>query len=277
MTMIIRRSIEPIIPKMEPMETTDDICVIIIDPDIPITEPTAGIVTEPEIVIESDDNTSTTSSVLATMAFNMYKNKISNDPLPIVVINEKTLVFRMDSRTLWTRYSLGMINYSVSSFGNLDSTPSVEKNLAKSASAVGDFFVPYYGIKAGTKIGSLLTVIANNGIKVVEMIKNKRDIAAYQIIWSKQIDELASYLNELNPSQYPVDLITEQFTSLVNAWTTDFIARHDGDFITDSITLDLILKIAVSGIPNHVNKGYASIADTLSRGIIVQYPLSFVE
>jgi hypothetical protein len=198
-------------------------------------------------------------------------------PLPQVVINEKTLVFRMDSRTLWTRYSLGMINYSVSSFGGLGSTPSVEKNLAKSAAVIGDFFIPYYGVKSGTKIGSLLTVIANNGTKVVEAIKNKRDIVVYNVIWSKQIEELASYLNEINPGQYPIDLITEQFTGLVNAWTTDFNARYNSDFVTDSITLDLILKIAVSGIPNHVNKGYSSIADILSRGIIAQYPLSFVE
>jgi hypothetical protein len=170
-----------------------------------------------------------------------------------------------------------MINYSVSSFGNLTSTPSVEKNLAKSAAVIGDFFIPYYGIKAGNKIGSLLIVISNNGTKVVEAIKNKRDIVAYEVIWGKQIDELASYLNELNPSQYPVDLLTEQFSTLVNLWSQDFKARYDEDFITDSIALDSILKIAVSGIPNHINKGYSSIADILSRGIIAQYPLSFIE
>jgi hypothetical protein len=207
-----------------------------------------------------------------------FKKTISlTDPLPSVVINEKTLVFRMDSRTMWTRYSLGMINYSVSSFGSLGSTPSVEKNLAKSAMSIGDFFVPYYGITAGNKIGSLLIVIANNGIKVVESIKNKRDTTPYMIIWSKQIDELASYLNELNPGQYPIDLLTEQFSNLVKLWTEDFQARYDGDFVTDSIALDNILKVAVSGIPNHVNKGYSSIADILSRGIIAQFPLSFVE
>jgi hypothetical protein len=168
-----------------------------------------------------------------------------------------------------------MINYSVSSFGNLGSTPSVEKNLAKAAAAVGDFFIPYYGMKAGTKIGSLLTVIANNGIKVVEAIKNKRDIVANDVIWGKQIDELASYLNELNPGQYPVDLLADQFSNLVRLWTEDFNARYNSDYITDSIALDNILKVAVSGIPNHVNKGYSSIADTLSRGIIIQYPLLF--
>jgi len=225
------------------------------------------------IIVDPD----TPSNEITTTPVELKKTISAFDPLPSVVINEKTLVFRMDSRTLWTRYALGMINYSVSSFGSLGSTPSVEKNLAKSAAAIGDFFVPYYGIRAGTKLGDLLTVIANNGTKVVESIKNKRDTAPYEIIWSKQIDELATYLNELNPSQYPVDLITEQFTGLVTAWTTDFIARYNGDFVTDSITLDSILKIAVSGIPNHTNKGYSSIADILSRGIIAQYPLSFVE
>jgi hypothetical protein len=219
-----------------------------------------------------------------TLSTGMLDNKLkatlsSNilDSLPSIVINEKTLVFRMDSRTMWTRYSLGMINYSVSSFGNLASTPSVEKNLAKSASIIGEFFIPYYGIKSGNKIGSLLTVISNNGTKVVETIKNKRDIAAYEIIWSKQIDELATYLNEINPSQYPVDLLTEQLLSLTTLWTQDFNARYAGDFITDSIALDNILKVAVSGIPNHVNKGYSSLADILSRGIIAQFPLSFID
>jgi len=244
-------------PKTEKIETkskSEECLIIVVDPD----RPSEG-------------------SVGPTEPVELKKTISAFDPLPSVVINEKTLVFRMDSRTLWTRYSLGMINYSVSSFGNLASTPSVEKNLAKSAAAIGDFFIPYYGITAGNKIGSLLIVIANNGIKVVEAIKNKKDLSPYMIIWSRQIDELALYLNEINPGQYPIDLITEQFTSLVKLWTEDFQARIDGDFIADSIALDGILKVAVSGIPNHVNKGYTSIADILSRGIIAQFPLSFVE
>jgi len=248
-------------PKSEESEEPDCIIIVIEDPDQPV------------------DNVPPAEGIEAPLANKLQlKPSLSiGEPLPAVVINERTMVFRMDSRTLWTRYSLGMINYSVSSFGDLGSTPGVEKNLARAAAAIGDFFVPYYGMKSGNKIGSLLTVIGNNGVKVVEAIKNKRDIAAYEIIWNKQIEELATYLNELNPSQYPVDLITEQFTSLVTAWATDFVARYDGDFVTDSITLDGILKIAVSGIPNHTNKGYTSIADILSRGIIAQFPISFVE
>jgi len=243
--------------KIEARPKSEECLIIIVDPDRP-------------------DDSMTTQMTTEVMPVEMKKKIDAFDPLPSVVINEKTLVFRMDSRTMWTRYSLGMINYSVSNFGNLGSTPSVEKNLAKSAAAIGEFFIPYYGMKSGNKIGSLLTVIANNGAKVVEAIKNKRDIAAYETIWNKQIEELAGYLNEINPGQYPVDLLTEQFSSLVKLWAEDFYARYNSDYITDSIALDNILKVAVSGIPNHVNKGYSSIADTLSRGIIAQFPLSFV-
>lgn len=199
-------------------------------------------------------------------------------PLPALVINERSMIFRMDSRSLWTRYSLGMINYSVSSFGNMASTPAVERNLNRNAADVGTFFVPYYGITAGTKIGSLLTVILKNGVKVVETIKNNQtEIEVYKNIWSRQIDELADYLNQLNPGQYPRDLLAEMFTKLTNFWVEDFIARFTNDFAADSVALDNILKVSVTGIPNHVNKGYSSIADILSRGVIAQFPFSFVD
>lgn len=199
------------------------------------------------------------------------------DALPVVVINERTLIFRMDSRTLWTRYALGMINYSVSNFGDMPSTPFVEKNLSRNAAAVGDYFVPYYGITAGTKIGALLTVMLKTGEDVVNTIKGGQpDIAVYQEIWNRQIIDLSTYLNILNPNQYPTDLITEMLTNLTKFWTNDFKARFTGDFAADAVALDNVLKVAVSGIPDHANKGYSSLADILSRGIIAQFPLSFV-
>jgi hypothetical protein len=169
-----------------------------------------------------------------------------------------------------------MINFSVSDFGNLESTPSVEKNLKTAAAEIGNFFVPYYGMAAGTRVGNLLTAIAINGTKVVEALKNRRDVAAFETIWAKQADELAQYLNELNPSQWPRDLLSEMVVTLTKFWLSDFRARYEKDFAADSISLDNIFKVAVSGIPNHTNRGYTSIADLISRGIIAQYPLSFV-
>lgn len=199
-------------------------------------------------------------------------------PLPTVVINEQTLLFRMDSRTLWTRYALGMINFSVSDFGNMPGTPAVEKNLSRNAAAVGDYFIPYYGITAGTKVGVLLSILLVNGTRVVEAIKNKKtDLAVYVDIWRRQIDDLATYLNELNPGHYPKVLLIEMLTNLTGFWVDDFTARFKEDFAADAVALDNILKVAVSGLPNHTSKGYSSLADLLSRGIVAQFPLSFIE
>lgn len=198
-------------------------------------------------------------------------------PLPPAVMTEYTMTFRMDSRTIWTRYALGMINYSVSDFGNLPGTPNVKNSMARNASTVGTFFTPYYGITAGTKIGELLTALLVNGEKVVEVIKSgKDDVAVYTGIWEKQCMSLAEYLNELNPTQYPTTLLFDSFINLTAAWVRDFKARFAGDFAADAVALDDIVKIGVTGIPDHLQAGYTSIADMLSRGIVAQFPLSFV-
>ena len=200
---------------------------------------------------------------------------MASDGLPTVVINEKTMNFRMDNRTLWTRYSLGMINFSVALYSNMD-FQNVSENLKRAAVACGNYFTPYYGINAARKVGSLLSVIAFNGERVAEALRNNKDITAYETIWDKQIDELATYLNELNPQHWPKDTLAEMFINLTALWVDDFRARLAKDFVADSVALDNIVKVAVSGIPNHVQKGYTSIADTISRGIIAQSPLEFV-
>lgn len=198
-----------------------------------------------------------------------------SDALPTVVINEKTMNFRMDNRTLWTRYSLGMINFSVALYGNMN-FENVSENLRRAALACGNYFTPYYGINAARKVGSLLSVIASNGERVAEALRDGKDINAYETIWDKQISELASYLNELNPQHWPKDTLDEMFINLTALWVDDFKARLAKDFVADSVALDNIIKVAVSGIPNHVQKGYTSIADAISRGIIAQSPLEFV-
>jgi hypothetical protein len=200
-----------------------------------------------------------------------------SEALPTVVINEQTMLFRMDNRTLWTRYSLGMINFSVASFGRLASAEVVAGNLKKSAAACGEYFTPYYGLTATRKISSLFSVIAINGERIVDSLQAGRDIAAFETIWDKQIDELAKYLNELNPQYWPKDTLVDMFINLTGFWVDDFRARLAKDFVADSIALDNILKVAVSGIPNHTKKGFASIADLISKGIILQSPLAFTE
>ncbi len=202
--------------------------------------------------------------------------KVSSTALPEVVINEKSMTFRMDSRTLWTKYALGLVNYAVSSVANLSTTPSVEERLTKSASLLGDYFIPYYGIRAGSDIARLLTDIFNNGVDVVETMKKNGDIVPLQIKWASQVRELAELFNRLNPSQYPVSLLEEMLDALTKLWTDNIKARFTNNIILNAESIDGINKLVITGIANHVNKGYQSLADVLSRGVIAQYPLLFL-
>jgi hypothetical protein len=201
----------------------------------------------------------------------------STDPLPAVVINEKTMTFRMDSRTLWTKYALGLVNYAVSSVADLSTTPSVEERLTKSATLIGDYFIPYYGIRAGSEIGKMLTNIFETGVAVVEIVKKKGDIVPLQIKWAEETKALAELFNKLNPGQYPFILIEEMLQALTKLWTDNINARFTKNIIMNAESIDGINKLVITGIANHVNKGYQSLADVLSRGVIAQYPLSFVE
>lgn len=207
------------------------------------------------------------------------KNKIGGaiDPLPSVVINEATMLFRMNSRTLWTKYALGLVNFAVSDVADLPTTESVEQRMYKASTLIGDFFVPYYGIRAGSDIGNLLTEIFKNGTEIVAAVKKKEDIVPYQVRWAEQTKTLAELFNKLNPSQYPVSLLQEMFDALTKLWTDNIIARYTNNVILNAESIDGINKLVITGIANHVNKGYQSLADVLSRGVITQYPLAFLE
>jgi hypothetical protein len=241
-------------PKEQEPKVNTECLIIIVDPDQP-----------------------TDSSEVPTEEIKPTVSIWGLEPLPTVVINEKTLIFRMDSRTLWTKYALGLVNYAVSDVANLSTTSSVEERLTKSATLIGDFFIPYYGIRAGSEIGKLLTDIFENGVQVVATLKKDGDIVPLQIKWAEQTKALAELFNKLNPSQYPVLLLTEMFEALTKLWTDNIKARITQNVILNAESIDGINKLVITGIANHVNKGYQSLADVLSRGVIAQYPLSFTE
>ena len=203
--------------------------------------------------------------------------KSKREPLPPAVINESTMVFRMDSRTLWTKYALGLVNYAVSDVAELDTTPSVESRVSRASTLVGDYFIPYYGIRAGTDIGNLLTDIFSTGVEVVRVTKEGGDLVGLKNKWDRETTALAQLFNELNPGQYPKLLIKEMLESLTKLWADNIEARVTKNVILNAESIDGINKLVITGIANHVNKGYQSLADVLSRGVIAQYPLLFLE
>lgn len=206
----------------------------------------------------------------------MPKEIQPGEELPIAVMNEGTLVFRMDSRSLWAKYAWSLLNYSISANADLPGTAQVETRLLRVASALGDFITPYYGITAGQQLSEKLAGIAKIGTQFVSAVKDKRDLSEFQNIWGVLINELAEFMHNLNPTQWPKVLLVEMFTNMVTTWARAIQARHNQDWNANEEAIDDLNMLIVTGIPNHINKGYSSIADVFSRGIIAQYPSLFV-
>lgn len=196
--------------------------------------------------------------------------------LPLAVMNESTLVFRMDSRSLWAKYAWSLLNYSISMNAELPGTAQVESRLLRVASALGDFITPYYGITAGQTLGDKLAAIAKVGTQFVSAVKDNRDLSEFQNIWNSLIEDLAEFMHSLNPTQWPKVLLVEMFTNMVTTWARAIQARHKQDWNENEEAIDDLNTLVVTGIANHINKGYSSIADVFSRGIIAQYPSLFV-
>lgn len=191
------------------------------------------------------------------------------------VINENTLVFRMDSRTLWTRYSLGLINFSVAIDGEIHSSPLVEIRLYNIALNLGNYFGPYYGISSAYTIGQLFITYAKIATDFVRAIYAGESLDQFNARWVTTVDEISTYLNSLNPNYWPKPLLVDRFTQLYKTWTDNIVARHSKDIAQDTVSLDAIIKVAVSGIPDHQQSNYLSIADLISRGIVMQFPVLF--
>lgn len=198
--------------------------------------------------------------------------------LPLYVMNENTMQFRMDARSAWAKWLWSLLNYSISLNGNLPGTDQVKGRMHKNAVALGDFLIPYYGLTASRAVVTALIAIDDIGMHYVEALKDKEspeEIAKIIDSWKPYIANIAKIFNELNPNNWPESTILDMFSGIVQGWQEELTARAKGDLIADELAIDYLNKLVVTGVPDHAANGFTSLSDLFSRGIIAQYPASF--
>lgn len=196
--------------------------------------------------------------------------------LPQAVMNENTMLFRMNVRTAWTRWVWSLLNYAISLNGNLPGTEQVKTRMQKNAVALGDMFAPYYGADKAREVTTALLAIDDIGMRYVEALRDKKPTADIVASWQPFIADLATVLNRLNPSNWPVAGVTDAFNKLVKAWQDELDARQRGDLLADETAIDYINKLMVTGEHNHTPADFNSFSDEVSRGIIAQFPTMFM-
>lgn len=199
-----------------------------------------------------------------------------NSVLPVSVMNEPTMLFRMDSRTLWSKFVWGLLNYGIALNNDLTSTEMVKGRAVKHADALGDFIIPFYGVEAGVELARQLGNFIKIGESVVQIVKDGGTVDGGEALWSETIEEISDFLTNINPDNWPKPVIKEYLVALCRFWIDEINTRHEQNWMLNEVMLDNLTQLIVTGVG--INGGsFGSLADVFSRGIIMQFPDRFTQ
>ena len=205
------------------------------------------------------------------------KKTVKMGQLPAYVMNDMTMLMRMDARSAWGKWAWSLFNYAISLNGNLPGTPQVKSRLNKNAALLGEFIIPYYGLTSAHLLTEGLVAIGDIGVEYVNAIKEGQPTGAILAKWTPAIESLVTVMNQLNPGSWPKQLLSDIMTDVVKTWVDLLKARAMMDLVADEIAIDHLDKIVITGLPDHVRHGFSSLADIFSGGIIAQFPQMFAD
>jgi len=154
--------------------------------------------------------------------------------------------------------------YIVSAFAGLPDAQTVAGRLLRNQEDIGNAIVPYYGKAAGTKLAELLKEHIMIAVDVVAAAKSgdQKKFAEADKKWIANADDIAAFLSSANPSWPKKDAadLLHLHLQLIREFATARLAKnYDED---------------VKKLDEYFTEGML-IADTLSEGIIKQFPNKF--
>jgi hypothetical protein len=180
-------------------------------------------------------------------------------------ITVKELRFRNDMRKLWEDHITWTRLAIISLIDESPDTNATITRLLQNQQDIGDAIKPYYGDAAGSALTQLLRehiLIAADLIAAAKSGDQHR-IDAEQARWHQNARDIAAFLSRANPRYWPQEAITEMMFMHLQLTTDEVVARLRGNWDADVAAYD------------RVHFHILGMADTLSTGIIQQFPRRF--
>jgi hypothetical protein len=179
-------------------------------------------------------------------------------------IDRSELDLRDGMRKLWSDHVMWTRMFIVSSVANMPEAGLNAERLLKNQQDIGNAIKPYYGDPAGDKLAALLKDHILIAANIVTNAKNS-DITAVgneENKWIANANEIAAFLSSANSNWSKTELqgMLHQHLTLTK---NELLARLNADYPGDIITFDQIYGQSLM------------MADTLSNGIIQQFPRKF--
>ena len=177
-----------------------------------------------------------------------------------ITCNPKTTNLKMEQRKLWADHVFWTKNFIISDLASLGDVKAVSERLLPYVE--NGFYL--FGEKAGNQLAKLLREHILIAVDVVHAAKSGNKAALNQANkrWYKNADDIALFLSKANPN-WSFKTLQKMLHTHLQLLTEDVVARLNKNW---------------QGSVEAFDKGEAHmlmLADTLSEGIIKQFPNKF--
>ncbi|WP_270406712.1 glycosyltransferase [Paenibacillus timonensis] len=171
---------------------------------------------------------------------------------------------RADMRKLWIDHASWTRDLQVSSLAGLEDREAVLARVLQNLQDIGDALQPYYGEEAGNRLTELLREHGRIAAELTEAIQkgHREDTYKYRADWQRNAEDLAIFLNKVNPNWSAQELKSRLYQHLDLA-EEGLNARLSGDWPTEIRLYD------------EAEDRLIQLADVLAEGIVKQFPERF--
>jgi hypothetical protein len=164
-----------------------------------------------------------------------------------------------EQHVAWTRLAI------VSFAANNPDLPATEARLLRNQADIGNAIKPYYGRAAGDQLTRLLRQHIMGAVAVLQAAKagDAAALASAKDAWYANGREIADFLNKANPHNWPRATLRSMMRTHLDQTLREGVAQLTGDYGASVRTYD--------EIEHHI----LDMADTLSSGIVAQFPRRF--
>jgi len=179
--------------------------------------------------------------------------------------NTGEAVFHQAMRKLWEDHVTWTRLYIVSASANLPDKDLTAQRLLQNQADIGNAIKPYYGEAAGSQLTSLLRdhILGAADLLAAAKAGDSAKVSAASAKWYTNADQIAQFLNSANPGQWPLDALKSGMKMHLDMTLAEAVAHLGGKSTDDIADYD------------RVHEHILGLADTLSGGIVAQFPGKF--
>ena len=176
-----------------------------------------------------------------------------------------TIAFHDAMRKLWEDHITWTRLVIVSVLNGLPDTSSTVDRLLQNQADIGNAIKPFYGDTAGNQLTSLLHDHIAIAAEILTDAKAGNTVALNDAIarWYANANDIATFLHNANPKHWSLDMVRSMMKTHLDLTLAEAVAYLKGDY-DGSVKSYEQVHLEILGM-----------SDTLSSGIIAQFPRSF--